>query len=569
MDPYLERLFASPNDFQLVDKLSARIAVKADGSDLAELNRLSREERVVFDIEGAIGIIGNGGFRYMFESDLADFTGVADSYDVIGVPRAAKAIREALTVFPNSKPHADVEERLKYLYNTGRDVEEKLEKLSEEVWATNRESHRKLAAFVRANKDAFAKLTPSRWEDIEELKRQDLPPPGPNATEDEVTDWLGSIDAISARKDYFEGKDEISLPAGGNPIISIKLSDKRNSTDLEIATLSTCKCLRELRILTLDESYVTKKGIALLAGFESLESLDLSETDMEDAWLEPIARLTKLRQLDLSGSRLHLAGSAITDSGIMSVAKLSSLERLSLDYSMISDRGLKQLHQLTRLSTLDLRGAKISGAGLRDLIGLPLKVLHLEGSQVTDEGLESLGFFSELRLLDLCDTAVGDAGILHIASCRKIENLFLASTKVTDQGLQSIADLANLQLLNLDLTPVRGPGLSALAKLTQIETLSFFGTLLTDEGLSHLKHLSSLRSLSLTKTRVTDAGLTNLAHLTNLRSLSLDGTMITGSGLGELKNLKSLEYLSLPKAIEESEGVRRLRPRLPNASFYF
>lgn len=90
MDPYLDKLFASPNDFDLINGLFSRISYECDGEDVDELRKLPEPQRVVLQIWGASGIIGNGGFQYLFESGLADFSGIADAYDTIKLPRAAK-----------------------------------------------------------------------------------------------------------------------------------------------------------------------------------------------------------------------------------------------------------------------------------------------------------------------------------------------------------------------------------------------------------------------------------------------------------------------------------------------
>src|SRR5262245_13195830 len=72
MDRYLNELFARPDDFMLVNQVFGRISESCDGSDAIQLRALPKEQKVVLDVWGSYGIIGNGGFQYLFEGDLAD-----------------------------------------------------------------------------------------------------------------------------------------------------------------------------------------------------------------------------------------------------------------------------------------------------------------------------------------------------------------------------------------------------------------------------------------------------------------------------------------------------------------
>ena len=88
-DPYLERLLASPNDFLLCDEICSRIQERCDAANFEELSRLPAEHRVVLDVWGSVGVIGNAGFSGFFMWDHADLTGVANSFEEIGARRIA------------------------------------------------------------------------------------------------------------------------------------------------------------------------------------------------------------------------------------------------------------------------------------------------------------------------------------------------------------------------------------------------------------------------------------------------------------------------------------------------
>jgi Leucine rich repeat len=138
--------------------------------------------------------------------------------------------------------------------------------------------------------------------------------------------------------------------------------------------------LGQLTFLGLDESAVSRTGLAQLKGLTSLSELVLSNTQVTDADL------------------VHLTG-------------LTALEELWLEHTQVSDAGLVHLKGLTRLEYLRLSHTKITGTGLLQLKGLvKLEVLDLSGSPVTDAGLEHLKGLTELGELDLSGTNVTRAG---------------------------------------------------------------------------------------------------------------------------------------------------------------
>ena len=57
----------------------------------------------------------------------------------------------------------------------------------------------------------------------------------------------------------------------------------------------------------------------------------------------------------------------MTDTGLMHLKELTSLQRLILFGTKVSDAGLVHLKTLTSLKTLDLRSTSVSTAGVKDL----------------------------------------------------------------------------------------------------------------------------------------------------------------------------------------------------------
>jgi len=82
--------------------------------DAAEASDFAPAERVVVLVWTVAGIIGNGGFEYLFSSDLTGDSGCRmslDAFKTIKAIEAEKAFKDALEVFPGDTIPAE-EERL-------------------------------------------------------------------------------------------------------------------------------------------------------------------------------------------------------------------------------------------------------------------------------------------------------------------------------------------------------------------------------------------------------------------------------------------------------------------------
>ncbi|GIW88132.1 MAG: hypothetical protein KatS3mg108_2456 [Isosphaeraceae bacterium] len=88
--------------------------------------------------------------------------------------------------------------------------------------------------------------------------------------------------------------------------------------------------------------------------------LQMANPDVDDATLEALEGLERLRELDLNGT-------AITDAGLAAVARLPALESLRLADTAIMDGGFREhLFQLERLRELDLRRTAVKSATVRE-----------------------------------------------------------------------------------------------------------------------------------------------------------------------------------------------------------
>ena len=109
------------------------------------------------------GIIGNGGFQYLFEGDFPgdpDFLLTRQAYKTIGASDASAAFEKAFAVFPDSTPPADINRRLKMWqsrYNLMDAIKDKSSPDSMYFSAMNGVVE-KLNAYIRSHEADFASL---------------------------------------------------------------------------------------------------------------------------------------------------------------------------------------------------------------------------------------------------------------------------------------------------------------------------------------------------------------------------------------------------------------------------
>jgi hypothetical protein len=110
----LAELFDGGADFDLCDRLFVRVCeVHGNGADASSL---PEEERTAYLVWGALGVVGNGGFRFLFEADVPgdpQYALTRRAFEAIGCPQAAGALGQALTAFPGGRVPADPSKRIR------------------------------------------------------------------------------------------------------------------------------------------------------------------------------------------------------------------------------------------------------------------------------------------------------------------------------------------------------------------------------------------------------------------------------------------------------------------------
>ncbi len=124
---------------------------------------LPESRRIVTVVYTAMGIIGNGGFEYLFEGDFEgdhDYRLTLAAFETIGAEGGARALRDALALFPAGRVHEGMKERAEYYRSIEADVRIGL---SARFWAASSENDSevvvKLADYIRSHEGEFAALS--------------------------------------------------------------------------------------------------------------------------------------------------------------------------------------------------------------------------------------------------------------------------------------------------------------------------------------------------------------------------------------------------------------------------
>ena len=336
-----------------------------------------------------------------------------------------------------------------------------------------------------------------------------------------------------------------------------------NLTDLRILTLNSTgitdkglehlRPLRSLRALELTQSSIGNQGLAVLKDLPALEYLSLN-TGVTDAGLKQVAQVSSLRWLRLADGKMW-------GPGLAELAKLPRLERLCFwGGSPISDRHIKYLEGLTRLKGLTLWGSGISLtdtslASIGKLKSLEELYFIRTSPRFTVAGLARLKGLKNLKKLHFAQTWSGPAGVQYgdevvrqLAALPNLESI-RGISYLSAEGMKTLATFRNLKCLHVTLKGRRqgyyGPtGLSHLAGLSSLEELGISsGDTLSATDLASLEPLSRLRDLLIAGTDVTDRGLASIGKLKSLERLHLGSA--TRSGLNQLNDLPNLRYLKV------------------------
>lgn len=555
----LSLVFDQPHDWYLLNELATACGRQADAEGI---ETLSEPEKALMLIWNASGVISNGGFRYFIECGL-DAQATEWAYKTAGCPKKADAVRMALTFFPNGKPSTNFDVKMGQLEEIERTSQKELDALSSIICAKEYESDAHLGGYVRRNRSAFngrylGDKRPGGW-------FREVSPPAADSKARDVAQWLLSISAWVRVKLPGEAEDifvsELSeLPSGPMNILEVRLSPNRSTTDRDLGCMTRLRALEGMKTLKLEETNVSREGLAKIHCWEHLTEINLSGCVLHTEDLETLPALPQLmklkfprnvdesalKYLDRFPNLKEFEGINISDEGLSYLASHQRLENLSFVQKNITDTGLAHIGRITSLRELFLWRMPLTDVGIAHLKDLKqLEYLNIENLKIGNASLATIGGLTNLKFLGLDCNAIGDEGVLQLSALVKMEDLRLYKTQVSDEGLRAFANMTSLRHLSLAHTEVTGTGLIHMKNAQRLSELYLYKTKLNDAGAKNLCHLKGLEILWMGENNISDEGLSGLRDLPNLKKLDLSTSNIRGPGLEHLLTLPALEELNL------------------------
>lgn len=159
-----------------------------------------------------------------------------------------------------------------------------------------------------------------------------------------------------------------------------RFESDRNFSDAGLAHLRN---LKELQTLTFYGAPITDRGILYLRESANLQDLQLGESRVTDEGArEIVAQFRNLKMLDLQGTE-------ITDKGVAALAALPHLEWLCLTNTSVTDSGILALRSVSTLRDLYLTSSTVHSESITSLQhalpGLRIHRIYRNGSEMPDE----------------------------------------------------------------------------------------------------------------------------------------------------------------------------------------
>ena len=224
-------------------------------------------------------------------------------------------------------------------------------------------------------------------------------------------------------------------------IISTKFNDDWVP---HLAGLTNLKTLR-----VVNNGKLTDAGMEQLAGLKNLENFNFVGTAITGAAYAKFDGFTKL-------TRISHRGSSINDEGLKQLCEhLPNLESISLAHAKFTDAGAPNLAKLTKLKGLELGASKATSKALEGILKLPLEYLQLGEGFEAPECIPLIKGIATLKRLTLTNaTKFTDAELTAVAGLTQLEHLELKAP-FPDERFPLLKDFAFLKSMRL--VPAKDP----------------------------------------------------------------------------------------------------------------
>ena len=286
-------------------------------------------------------------------------------------------------------------------------------------------------AVIRAVEGAKGKV--EKTEDGKSLKLVDLAVPGAGPHDHRKVD---PYDAA-----FFEHLGYITTLESLN-IIATKFNDAWMPN---IGKLTRLKTLRFT-----NNGKLSDAGMAQLAGLKDLEQFSFVGTQITGRAYAKFEGFTKL-------ARVSHRGSSIDDEGLKQLCDhLPNLENISLAHAKFTDAAAPNLAKLTKLKGLELGTSNATPQTLKHIAKLPLEYLQLGEGFDSPESIPFIKDLSTLRRLTFTNAKpLTDADLKVVAGMKQLEQLELGKIELSDARLAFFKDFAFLKSMRI--IPVKEP----------------------------------------------------------------------------------------------------------------
>jgi hypothetical protein len=240
---------------------------------------------------------------------------------------------------------------------------------------------------------------------------------------------------------FFEHVGHLSTLESLN-IISTKFNDDWMPP---LAKLTNLKALRFT-----NNGKLTDAGMAHLAGLTKLENFSFVGTQMTGKSYARFDGFTKL-------TRVSHRGSSIDDEGLRQLCDhLPNLESLSLAHAKFTDAGAPHLAKLTKLKGLEVGAAKATPQALKHIAKLPLEYLQLGEGFESGAAIAFIKDIATLRRLTLTNAqGITDTDLQGLAGLTQLEHLEIGKMPLPDERIPALKPFAFLKSMRL--VPVKTP----------------------------------------------------------------------------------------------------------------
>jgi hypothetical protein len=240
---------------------------------------------------------------------------------------------------------------------------------------------------------------------------------------------------------FFEHVGHLSTLESLN-IISTKFNDDWMPP---LAKLTNLKVLRFT-----NNGKLTDAGMAHLAGLTKLENFSFVGTQMTGKSYARFEGFTKL-------TRVSHRGSLIDDEGLRQLCDhLPNLESLSLAHAKFTDVGAPHLAKLTKLKGLEVGASKATPQALKHIAKLPLEYLQLGEGFESGAAIAFIKDIATLRRLTLTNAqGITDTDLQGLAGLTQLTHLEIGKMPLPDERIPALKPFAFLKSMRL--VPAKAP----------------------------------------------------------------------------------------------------------------